>query len=189
MSTASPVWVWTPLFSRSVAPQGLDPDPNICLIHFDPSVPEKLLLSFRRIREDEGTRPVLIFDTARFTDKTEWAYVADAVNRSGVNPLRGLGTVMREPFIDVSRLYSIPAGKTGMEVVSLGARYDTAEDNPFADSLGRPICGYLHDAAILAHAEGLAVTGVLVAESYVSRFDFRLVRTGEGPGRSVGAGG
>ena len=66
----------------------------------------------------------------------------------------------------------------GLEVVSLGARYDTAEDNPLANSLGRPVCGYLHDAAILAHAEGLAVTGVLVTESYISRFDFGLVRTG-----------
>ena len=61
---------------------------------------------------------------------------------------------------------------------TLGARYDAAEDNPFADSLGRPLCSYLHDAAILAHAEGFAVTGVLVAESHVSRFDFQQVRIG-----------
>ncbi len=60
----------------------------------------------------------------------------------------------------------------GLEVVSLGARYDTAEDNPLANSLGRPVCGYLHDAAILAHAEGLAVTGVLVAELHAARFNF-----------------
>ena len=168
----STLWVWTPLFSRSVSPEGLDPDPNIRIIRFDPADPEKLLLSFRQIREAEGDRPVTVFDIARFPDETEWAYVADAVNRSGINPLRGLGAVMREPFIDVSRLYSVPAGENGLEVVSLGTRYDAAEDNPFADSLGRPVCGCLHDAAILAHAEGLAVTGILVAESHAPRFDF-----------------
>lgn len=168
----SPVWVWTPNFSRALAIAGLKPDPDIRIILYDPADPEKLLLSFRRIREDEGDRPVIVFDTARFPDKTEWAYVAEGVNRSGANPLRGLGAVMREPFIDLSQLYSVPASETGLEVVSLGARYDTAEDNPLAHSMGRPVCGYLHDAAILAHAEGLTVTGVLVAESYVSRFDF-----------------
>ncbi len=178
MTTLSPVWVWTPNFSRSVSPEGLDPDPNIRIILYDPADPEKLLLSFRRIREAEGGRPVLIFDTARFPDKTELAYAADCVNRSGANPLRGLGAVMREPFVDVSRLYSVPAGKTGLEVVSLGTRYDAAEDNPLAHSLGRPVCGYLHDAAILAHAEGFTVTGVVVAEQHIPRFDFGLVRTG-----------
>jgi len=137
-----------------------------------------MLSTFRRIREAEGDQPVIIFDIARFSDETKWSYVADGVNRSGANPLRGLGAVMREPFIDVSRLYSVPAGETGLEVVSLGARYDAAEDNPLADSTGRPVCSYLHSAAILAHAEGLAVTGVLVAEAYVPRFDFRQVRTG-----------
>lgn len=169
--TVAPVWVFTPHFSRSVA-AGLKPDPDIRIIRFDPADPGGMLTTFRQIRENEGDRPVLIFDTARFPDKTEWAYAADGVNRSGANPLWGLGALMREPFIDVSRLYSVPAGKTGLEVVSLGARYNAAEDNPLADSPGRPVCGYLQDAAILAHAEGLAVTGVLVAEAHVTRFDF-----------------
>ncbi len=178
MTTLSPAWVWTPNFSRSVSPEGLDPDPNIHIILYDPADPEKLLLSFRRIREDEGDHPVSVFDIARFPDERGWSYVADAVNRSGINPLRGLGAVMREPFIDVSHLYSVPVGETGLEVVSLGARYDAAEGNPLAHSLGRPVCGYLHDAAILAHAEGLIVTGFVVAEQHIPRFDFGLVRTG-----------
>ncbi len=172
----SPVWVWTPHFSRGVAAAGLNPDPDARIIRFDPADPGQLLFAFRRIREAEGARPVLVFDVARFPDKTEWTYVADGVSRSGANPLRGLGAVTREPFIDVSRLYSIPVGETGLEVVSLGARYNAAEDNPLADPLGRPVCGYLHDAAILAHAEGLAVTGVLVAEQHVPGFDFGLVK-------------
>ncbi len=174
----SPVWVWTPHFSRGVAAAGIKPDPDARIIRFDPANPGGMLSTFRQLREAEGTRPVLVFDVARFRDKTEWAYVADGVNRSGANPLRGLGAVTREPFIDVSRLYNVPVGETGLEVVSLGARYDAAEDNPLADSPGRPVCGYLQSAAILAHAEGLAVTGVVVAESHITRFDFGLVRTG-----------
>lgn len=161
-----------------MAAAGLKPDPDIRTIRFDPADPEKLLLSFRRIREDEGNRPVTVFDIARFPDDKAWAYVADAVNRSGANPLRGLGAVLREPFLDVSRLYSVPAGETGLVAVSLGARYDAAKDDPVMRSTGRPVCSYLHDAAILAHAEGLAVTGIVVAESHVPRFDFRLVRMG-----------
>ncbi|MBA7708984.1 hypothetical protein ES703_117891 [subsurface metagenome] len=172
MTTVSPVWVWTPHFARAMAAAGLKPDPDIRIIRFDPANPGGMLSTFRQLREAEGARPVIIFDTARFPDITEWAYAADGVNRSGANPLRGLGTVMRQPFIDVSRLYSVPAGETGREVVCLGARYDAAEDNPLADSPGRPVCGYLQEAAILAHAEGLAVTGVLVAESHITRFDF-----------------
>ena len=178
MTTVTSVWVWTPHFSRAVAAAGLKPDPDIRIIRFDPADPGGMLSTFRQLREAEGARPVIIFDTARFPDKTEWAYAADGVNRSGANSLRGLGAVMREPFIDVSRLYSVPAGETGLEVVSLGARYDAAEDNPLADSPDRPVCGYLQDAAILAHAEGFTVTGVLVAEAQVPRFDFQRVRIG-----------
>ncbi len=174
----SPVWVWTPLFSRRIATAGLEPAPDIRIIRFDPAGPEKLLLSFRRIREDEGDRPVIIFDIARLPDDKAWAYVADAVNRSGANPLRGLGAVLREPFIDVSRLYSVPAGQTGLEVVSLGARFSSIDSMPSEISPGRPLCSYLHDAAILAHAEGLAVTGIVVAESHASRFDFGQVLRG-----------
>ena len=173
MTTVTPVWVWTPNFSRALAAAGLKQDPDIRIIRFDPADPGGMLSTFRQLREAEGARPVIIFDTARFPDITEWAYVADGVNRSGANPLIGLGAVMREPFIDVSRLYSVPASETGLEVVCLGARYDAAEDSPLADSPGgRPVCGYLQDAAILAHAEGLAVTGVLVAEQHITRFDF-----------------
>ncbi len=172
MSKVSPLWVWTPHFSRAMAAAGLKPDPDIRTIRFDPADPEKLLLSFRRIREDEGNRPVTVFDIARFPDDKAWAYVADAVNRSGANPLRGMGAVMREPFIDVSHLYSVPAGETGLEVVSLGARYLGIDSVPSEIFPGRPICSCLHDAAILAHAEGLAVTGVLVAEAHVPYFDF-----------------
>jgi|GEM_PF-6295210 len=172
MTTVTPVWVWTPHFSRAMAAAGLKPDPDIRIIRFDPADPGGMLSTFRQLREAEGAQPVLIFDTARFPDITEWAYAADGVNRSGANPLRGLGAVMREPFIDVSHLYIVPSGETGLEVVCLGARYDEAEDSPLADSLGRPVCGYLQDAAILAHAEGFTVTGVLVAEAHISRFDF-----------------
>ena len=174
----SPVWIWTPHFSRGVAAAGFKPDPDARIFRFDPAAPDQLLFAFRRIREAEGPRPVLVFDVARFPDKTEWTYIADGVNRSGSNPLRGLGAVTREPFIDVSRLYNVPVGEVGLEVVSLGARYDAAEYNPLADSLGWPVCGHLQSAAILAHAEGLTVTGVLVAEAYVSRFDFQQVRIG-----------
>ncbi|UCH62287.1 MAG: hypothetical protein JSU77_10830 [Fidelibacterota bacterium] len=170
--SSSPVWVWTPHFSRATAAARLKSNPGIRIIHFDQADPEKMLLLFRRIREDVGDQPVTVFDLARFPDGREWSYVTDGVNRSGANPLRGLGAVMREPFIDVSQLYNVPTGELGLEVVSLGARYDAAEDNPLPDSRGRPVCGYLQDAAILAHTEGLAVNGVLVAESYVPHFDF-----------------
>ncbi len=185
MSTASPVWVWTPLFSHAVGDLEPQKVPDTHIIRFDPADPGKMLLSFRRIREDEGDRPVTVFDVARFPDDKAWAYVADGVNRSGANPLRGLGAVLREPFIDVSRLYSVPAGENGLEVVSLGARYPAIESGLFESSRGRPICSCLHEAAILAHAEGLAVTGVLVAEAHVPGFNFGLVQKSYVLGLSV----
>ena len=144
MSKASPLWVWTPLFSHAVGDLEPQKVPDTHIIRFDPADPGEMLAAFRLIREDEGDRPVIIFDIARFSDDRDWAYIADGVNRSGSNPLRGLGAVMREPFIDVSRLYSVPVGETGLEVVGLGARYPAIESGPFEPSRGRPICGYLH---------------------------------------------
>ncbi|MFB0516573.1 MAG: hypothetical protein ACETWG_08210 [Candidatus Neomarinimicrobiota bacterium] len=135
-----------------------------------------MLLAFRQLRAERGLVPVTVFDVARFPDDRPWAYVADGLNKSGVNPLRGLGALLREPFVDLSRLYLVPQGQSGVEAVALGARYPGTDLDSPAHSRRLPVCSYLHDAAILAHVEGLLVTGVLVAETHLRSFDFQQVR-------------
>ncbi|UCD37379.1 MAG: hypothetical protein JSW54_11180 [Fidelibacterota bacterium] len=131
-----------------------------------------MLLTFRSLYDEQGSLTVIVFDVARFPDDTKWAYVADAVGRSGANPLRGLGRLLRSPFIDVSRLYHLPADETGVVATSLGARYSELAPDAALLHSGRPLCGELHSAAVIAHAERLQVTGVLVAEPYLHEFDF-----------------
>lgn len=171
MNRPSPLWVWTPLFADSFSGVDHKPDPTTYVVFYDPYNVEHILKSFRDVYENEGSRPVTIFDVAHFADNSTWCYVADAVNRSGANPLRGLGTVTRKPFIDLSYLYNVPAGETGLEVVALGARYTEIDPTDFKPAGDRPVCSHLHDAAILAHAERLIVTGILVAEEHISLFD------------------
>lgn len=137
-----------------------------------------MLLTFRRLKAERADQPVVIFDIARFPNGASWAYVADGVNRSGTNPLRGLGTLMRQPFVDVSRLYHLPEGCEGVELVALGSRYPGGEALLAGLRPGRALGGYLHAAAILAHTEGLRVTGVLVVESHAAHFDLRPVAAG-----------
>ena len=174
MNPSSLLWVWTPLFAGLFSGRDSRPDLTIPVVLYDPSNVEQILLSFRDVYANEGRRSITIFDIAHFPDDSSWCYVTDAVNRSGLNPLRGLGTVTRKPFIDLSYLYRVPAGETGREVLALGARYHDMDLAASMPAAGRPLCSHLHDAAILAHAEGLTVTGILVAESNVSRFDFSL---------------
>ncbi len=174
MNPPSTFWVWTPLFAGLFSGRDSQPDSIISVVLYDPANVEQILRSFRDVYENEGTRSATIFDVAHFPDDSSWCYVTDAVNRSGVNPLRGLGTVTRKPFIDLSYLYQVPAGEIGREVVALGDRYRDTNPAAFTSAVGRPLCSHLHDAAILAHAENLTVTGILVAEGYVPRFDFSL---------------
>ena len=135
-------------------------------LDYDPSDPGGALMSLRRLREEGFPGGVTIFDLARFPADRTWAYVADGINRSGGNPLRGLGSIMEEPFVDLSGLYTLPDGAAGVVAVALGERYP-------GELSDRPVCSHLHDAAILAHTAGLPVTGVLVEEFHVADFDFR----------------
>lgn len=178
MKRDPPIWVWTPLFSRAIGDLEYQTVSGARIVWFEPEEPRLMLSSFLQLHEERGTQPAIIFDIARFPDETEWAYVADGTNRSGANPLRGLRALMREPFIDLSRLYYVPNGETGREVVALGARYSEIESATFKPARGRPVCSYLHNAAILAHAAGLPVTGVLVAEAHVPQFDPAMIQAG-----------
>ena len=167
MVTESRIIVVTPLLHRARTGIGLGEN----IIHFDPARPREMLLEFRRLAEEDTPPHVYVLDVGRFSDETQWAFVSDAVGRSGANPLRGLGPIMKEPFVDVTRLYHVPEDSTGVEVVALGNRF-RADPGLIADvARARPICSHLHAAAILAHAEGLRVTGVLVAEPAIPEFE------------------
>lgn len=167
MVTEQRVIVVTPLFREVSTEISLGEN----AIHFDPARPREMLLEFRRIAEADASLLICVLDVGRFSDETQWAFVADAVSRAGANPLRGLSRIMKEPFVDVTRLYRVPEDKSGEEVVALGDRY---QDDPGLIpevARGRPVCSHLHSAAILAHTEGLRVTGILVSESAIPGFD------------------
>ena len=116
--------------------------------------PEQNLLQLRRLVQ-AGATALTLFDVGRLDVGEEWRYVDDVISKSGSNPLRGLGSLLRQPFIDVTRLYHYPAGQAGVTAIALGSRYE-------ASSEMAPACGELHNLAILAHAEELKVTAIIV---------------------------
>jgi hypothetical protein len=171
MFAESIVPVSTPLFRQALENAGVTFDVGARGIFFDPSKPEKMLLAFRLLAETGKDPSVWVLDVGCFPEETPWAFVSDAVGRSGSNPLRGLGRIMKEPFVDVCRLYRVPRGAAGVEVIALGDRYRDSLDQSPPDADTRPICSHLHGAAILAHTEGLRVTGVLVSEATIPNFN------------------
>lgn len=171
MNRASTIWVWTPDFSTAAEAMDVRPPEAVQFVQFKPDQSEKMLVSFRQLKETLPEAHVVVFDVARFPDGRKWAFVSDGIGRSGANPLRGLGPLLREPFIDVSHLYHVPDGCSGIIAVSLGSRFHSQEYDPAAMRSDHPVCGHLQNAAILAHSEGFQVTGILVAESHIRDLD------------------
>jgi len=123
------------------------------------SILKRLLQEF-----EKGARALIVADVGRFQDDRLWAFVADGINKTGYNPLRGLSALLDKPFLDTTRLFTVPAGYQGVTAVSLGARYPEIT----ADEV---VCSHLLWYALLGHAAKLNVVGVLVAESRVNEFD------------------
>lgn len=121
------------------------------------------LLHFRKAKS-EGYSKAVILDIGRLPVGKIWDYVGDAINKSGSNPLRGLGPQLLEPFIDVTQLYSVPDNVKGLEIIALGDRYDSA-------TMVNPACGWLHHLAIVAHAEKLRVMGIVLDAARLEDFD------------------
>jgi hypothetical protein len=172
------IWVWTPAFAEVAAELGLVPPESVQLVQFAPDESKVMLLTFRLYHRTSPHTPMIIFDLARFRDDRKQAYVRDGIGRMGTNPLRGLGPLLREPFIDVSRLYHLPAGEDGVIAVSIGSRFRSHEYDPTAIQSNYPVCSFLQSAAILAHSEGFNVTGVLVSELYFRDVDVEQLLVG-----------
>lgn len=179
MKAANTIWVWTPLFAQGALAAGSRGPSGVEILRPDVRVPREVLLAFRHGVKVDGVRSLVIFDVARFPAKTRWVYVADGINKSGFNPLRGLGPLFGNPFTDTSRLYHVPRGETGVVATSFGDRYPVSSDSPGI------ICSHLQTLALLAHVAGATVTGVLFAETHLTeisseRFlgDFRQVMAG-----------
>jgi hypothetical protein len=171
MVAISKVLIPTPLFLKALENAGVTFDFDATSIFFDPSKPEEMLLAFRLL-SDTGKKPsVCILDIGCFRDETQWAFVSDAVGHSGKNPLRGLGRIMKEPFVDVSRVYHVPRGAASVEAIALGDRFQKHLAQCQSAVHPRPVCSHLHGAAILAHTEGLRVTAVLVSEAAIPNFN------------------
>ena len=156
------LWIFTPEFAELWASAGHALPTGVSLL-VDPGQPNRQLALFRRLR-GAGAQALTVLDQGRIPAGRQWAYVADVVNRSGSNPLRGLGPQLREPFVDITALYHRPAGSPGLEVTALGRRYGDYQTV-------RPACGDLHHLAVVAHTEGLQVTGILVAEKSLTSLD------------------
>jgi hypothetical protein len=171
MVAESKVLVPTPLFLQALENAGAAFDFGTSSIFFDPSKPEEMLLAFRLLSDKKKKPSVCVLDMGCFRDETRWAFVSDAVGHSGKNPLRGLGRIMKEPFVDVSRLYHVPRSAAGVEVIALGDRFQEHLDHCQGAAHPHPVCSHLHGAAILAHTEGLQVTGVLVSEEAIPNFN------------------
>jgi len=157
---ARPLWAFTPAFRRLwQAGQQVLPDGVKLVPEFQPGS-EQILLQLRRL-EQAGATVLTLFDVGRLNAGQTWRYVDDVISKSGVNPLRGLGSLLRLPFIDISRLYHCPAGQKGVTAIALGSRYAASGNTA-------PACGELHHLAILAHAEELSVTAIIVTARAVT---------------------
>ena len=156
-------WAFTPAFEAAWGRSQLKLPEGVVLADVKSGSAQDQLIQFRRLMQG-GAAAVTLFDRGRLQPSVAWCYVADVISKSGENPLRGLGGLMTEPFVDVSHLYQLPAGATGQTVTALGSRLEQAADIV-------PACGDLHHLAILAHAEGLRVTGVVVASGDLAGFD------------------
>lgn len=150
---ARPLWAFTPAFrllwqaGGQAVPGQVKRAPE-----FQPDA-EQNLMQLRKLKQ-AGTTALTLFDVGRLDKGESWRYVDDVISKSGVNPLRGLGPLLRQPFVDITRLYHCPTGQKGVSATALGSRYE-------ADS-SAPACGELHHLAILAHAEELRVTAIIV---------------------------
>ncbi|MCH8836298.1 MAG: hypothetical protein IIA60_00690 [Candidatus Marinimicrobia bacterium] len=120
---------------------------------------------------DQGITGVRIFDLAILEGDRTWAFVEDSINRSGSNPLRQLSELGTSRFIDVGHLYTVPGGKAGITVISLGARFEEARGKKKA------LCGHVHNAAIIAYAMGFEVTAVVVTAGHLMRFGFEEIKS------------
>ena len=123
-----------------------------------------------RIR-DQGITGIRLFDLAILEGDRTWAFVEDSINRSGTNPLRQLDGLGTSRFIDVGHLYSVPGGRGGVAVTSLGARFEKARGKE------KTLCGHLHNAAIIAHAMGFEVTALVVTAEHLKRFEFDEIKS------------
>lgn len=158
------LWLWTPKFARCYGASDPALPPAVTLLRPALDCPGSILQALQEGVDGQGLREAAVFDVARFPGEQAWAYVRDGINKSGQNPLRGLGRELPQPFIDVGRLYHRPPGSLGVDVVSLGDRYPEPQVKGIT-------CSHMHTVALLAHAAGLRVTGVVVAEDQVDRAD------------------
>ena len=156
------LWIFTPGFAEAWRSVGHRVPSGAHLLN-TPEEPAKQLALFRQQRE-AGAEAVTILDLGRIPEGQAWAYISDAVNKSGSNPLRGMTDRMRDPFIDVTTLYHRPVGTPGLEVIALGNRYGD-------EMQMSPACGVLHHMALVAHAEGFHVTGILVDKESLASLD------------------
>ena len=124
----------------------------------------------KRIR-DQGITGIRLFDLAILEGDRTWAFVEDSINRSGTNPLRQLDGLGTSRFIDVGHLYSVPGGRGGVAVTSLGARFEKARGKE------KTLCGHLHNAAIIAHAMGFEVTALVVTAEHLKRFELDEIKS------------
>lgn len=106
------------------------------------------------ITENPG-RHAIILDVGNCSEGRSFVFVKDSINRSGENPLRGLGGMMERPFLDIGELYSIPEPNVGIVADCYGGR------NHGKISAGVSAT-YLHQLAIVAHLEKLPKYGIVV---------------------------
>lgn len=132
---------------------------------FDATDLAQLVNDLGKIRSQRRKR-LNILDVAIMPDDKYWAFVEDGINRSGTNPLRQFGELSENRFIDVGNLYVVPKGQTGIQIISLGARFKEVEVSKKA------ICGHLQNGAIVAHAMGFEVTAIVVTEKYMKQLTY-----------------
>ncbi|MFC1746832.1 hypothetical protein ACFLZR_00670 [Candidatus Neomarinimicrobiota bacterium] len=120
------------------------------------STPPVTLLRQLQEMYTHGQRKLVVADLGQSSQDSPWAFIADGINRTGNNPLRGLGDNVDHPFLDTSHLYYVPPGYKGITVVAVGDRKTS-----LTDAL---TCSYGHTLALLGHAAKLKVIGLLFAE-------------------------
>ncbi len=149
------LWLPTPAAQKFIDSGKIIIDPIDELLHLNIANWRKSIAKLRGWIAENPGRQAIILDVGNCPAGRSFVFVKDSINRSGENPLRGLGKMMERPFLDIGELYSVPEPHVGKVVDCYGGR------SPGNTGAGISAT-YLHQLAIVAHLEKLPKYGIVV---------------------------
>lgn len=162
MRISQAIWIFTTDFEEAFFSQDSLRTVEHPFISTSPRDYNGLQTKLKEVKAGRVEKNVCIWDLARMRSNRVWDFVKDGINRSGSNPLREMDSSRKYWFVDVSRLYQVPEGYQGIEIISLGERFHEGDISKLA------VCGHLQTLAIVAHGMKFDLTGIVVEESKIA---------------------